>query len=95
MSIRMTSGHARGLGHGRDAVAGLRHDLHVALSLEDHPEARADERLVVDEGDADAHRSPSAARIGSRARTEKPEPSGPASNVPPSIATRSRIPTSP
>ena len=50
------------------------------LGVEDHPEAGADERLVVDEQDADHAR----ASTGSSARSTKPPPSrGPASSVPP------------
>ena len=52
----------------------------------------AHQRLVINDGNPDAHSSP----IGSRARTRKP-PSGrgPASNVPPSKVARSLIPTMP
>ena len=72
MSIRTTSGvsslRAR---HGLGAVACLADDLDPGFCLEDHPEARAHERLVVGEEDAD-HRS---LAYGRRARTAKP-PSG-------------------
>jgi hypothetical protein len=44
---------ALGLGHCVTAVCRLADDLDVLLGLEDHPEARADERLVVDDQDAD------------------------------------------
>src|SRR4051794_18942911 len=71
-------------------VGRLADDLDLGLRVEDHAEAGADERLVVDEEDADHP----PASTGSIARSEKP-PSGrgPASSVPPYSATRSRIPT--
>ncbi len=56
---------ARGL-DGLGPVGGLTDDLHVVLGLEDHPEPRAHEGLVVDDEHAD-HQA--AASIGSRART--------------------------
>jgi hypothetical protein len=52
------------------AVGGLADDLDVRFRVEDHPEAGADERLVVDNEDADlglacfGARRPSAACIG-------------------------------
>ena len=77
------------------AVPGLADDLHVRLGLDQHPEAGAHQRLVVDEEDPDAHAA--TARSGrSTARTSKPPPSrGPASSVPPCSATRSRMPSRP
>ena len=54
-----------GLGDGLVAVARLADDLDVRLGLEDHPEAGADEALVVCEQDADHRAEPS----GSRARS--------------------------
>ena len=78
-------------------VRGLADDLEVLLGVEDHAEARADERLVVGDEDADAHAgSASAAPTGSRARTVKPPPGrGPASSSPPWTRTRSRMPMRP
>ena len=74
------------------AVGRLADDLDLRLGVEDHPEAGADERLVVDEQNADHDR----ASAGSCARSTKPPPSrGPVSSVPPYNATRSRIPTRP
>ena len=88
MSMRTTSGvePARAV-DGLRAVGALAHDLHVLLGVEDHPEAGADQRLVVHEQHADAHAGTScgswsssppgtSGRVGSRARTAKP-PSGP------------------
>ena len=54
------------------AVARLGHDLHVRLGGEHHPEAGAQQHLVVDEHDADRHVScPSAVR---RRATARPVP---------------------
>src|SRR6202042_3352474 len=65
----------------------------VRLGLQHHPQAPADELLVVDDQDAD-HGGPSPS--GSLARTAKPPPgSGPARSSPPNSATRSRMLTSP
>ena len=68
-SIRTTSG-AQLLDEARRlaAVARLAHHLDVRLGFEDHPEAAADERLVVDQQDADVI-APAPAPAGSRART--------------------------
>src|ERR1035441_5254171 len=75
------------------AVPGLAGDAEVRLGLQQHPQALADEDLIIDDQDAD-HGGPSP--IGSRARTAKPPPGcGPASSSPPNIATRSRMPASP
>ena len=61
-SIRITSGSSSAARLERlGAVGGLADDLDVLLGLEDHPEPRADERLVVDDEHAD-HR----ARLGER-----------------------------
>ena len=54
-----------GLGDRLDAVRRLADDLDVLLRLEDHAEARPDERLVVDDQDAEAH----SGATGSRARS--------------------------
>ena len=55
-SIRITSGRSSpGQRHALRAVARLAHDLEVRLRLEHHPEAHAQELLVVDEQDAGAH----------------------------------------
>ena len=63
------------------SVGGLADDLDVVLAFEDHPDAAADERLVVDDEDADHDAAPS---CGSCAATTKP-PFGlrPAVSVPP------------
>src|SRR5918994_2920179 len=75
-----------GLGAGR----GLAAHLDVVGALEQHPEARADERLVVGEQDSDAHAE--ALGVGSRACTRMPPPgAAPAWSVPPTAAARSRI----
>jgi hypothetical protein len=84
---------APGLGQCLAAVAGLAGDGQVGLGFQQHPQALADEVLVIGDQDAD-HGSPSPS--GSRARTANPPPGrGPACSSPPNIATRSRIPASP
>jgi hydrogenase maturation protein HypF len=64
---------ARGLVDRLEPVRRLRHDLDVVLAAEQHPEARADHRLVVDDEDADAHAGPPPS--GSRVLSTKPPPS--------------------
>src|SRR5690606_17756073 len=97
-------------GRERDAlepVARLPHELEVGLRADEHPDARAEERLVVDEGDADllGHRAGSS-RVGaagggplgwygSQAVTTKLSPSGPARSRPPLRLARSLIPAMP
>ena len=83
MSITITSGAAlRGALDRLEAVGGLGDDLDVGLAVEDHAEARAHQRLVVDDQDADRHCRRS--RSVSRASTAKPRPArGPAESVPP------------
>src|SRR5439155_16385216 len=78
----------------RGSVARLADHLEVGLRLEDHAEAGADERLVVDDQDLDGHQAGSS--MGRRACTENP-PAGsrPARSWPPKSATRSRIPMRP
>jgi len=63
------------------AVFGLAHDLDVVFAFEDHADAAANERLVVDDEDADHDVPPS---CGSCAVTKKP-PVGlrPVASVPP------------
>ena len=57
MSIRTTSGcSSRAASTASRAVGRLADDLDVRLRLEDHPEAGAHQRLVVDDQDADGHR---------------------------------------
>jgi hypothetical protein len=53
------------------AVPGLAHHRHVGLRVDHHPQARADERLVVDQEDARHARSSATwpAGAGSLART--------------------------
>ncbi len=81
------------------AVPGLADHLEVVLGLEEHPEAGADEGLVVDDGDADERGhgiSEGMGPVGRTARTRKPPPGrGPATRDPPQVAARSRMPTMP
>ena len=90
MSTR--SGRRRGRVHRVLAVDRLAHDLEVVLGLDEHPQARADEVLVVGDEHADAHAG-TAAR-GSRAWTPKPG-TAPVLRSPPHAARRSAIPRSP
>ena len=79
--------------HRLAAVCGLPDDLDVRGGLQEDPEARADELLVVRDRDAD-HVARS--RFGISAATRKPPArSGPASRRPPCMAARSRIPMMP
>ena len=79
---------------GLAPVGCLGDDLDIGLGVEDEPEAAAHERLVVGEQDAD--HADAGVPSGSRARTVNPSRSArAASSSPPSMATRSRIPTSP
>ena len=56
MSIRQTSGRMlRAKRHRLGAVGGLADHLDVGLRVEDHPQARAHELLVVGDEDAHAH----------------------------------------
>ena len=110
MSISTTSGFSRrAMSTACSAVDRLADDLDVVLGVEDHPEAGADERLVVGDQDADAHAASTGSRgaaaasaasaspcSGSRASTSKPPPGrGPACSSPPITRTRSRMPTRP
>ena len=97
MSMSTTSGsRPGGAVDGLHAVGALADDLDVGLGAEDHPEARADELLVVDQEDLDRHQATAASATGSRARTANPPPgAGPASTLPPYRPTRSRMPTMP
>jgi len=83
-----------GQSHGLVPVRGLADDLDVGLGRQDHAEAGPDQCLIVDDEYPDRHGAVVAS--GSRAATTNP-PSGrgPASSSPPSIVTRSRIPTRP
>src|SRR5205085_6493371 len=106
--------------HGRQRLSAIRRltDHRNACRAQDHPEAAANESLVVGDHHTAwcrriAHRPPVAAASGApagapppgsssweptgkRARTIHPPPLlGPASNVPPYSAIRSRSPTSP
>ncbi len=75
---------------GLRAVGCLADHLDVALRLEDQPQAAADDRLVVDEEDADHDGS------GRLARSAHPPCGcGPASKWPPKTATRSPMPERP
>ena len=65
--MRITSGSSSAAAvEGLGAVGSLADDLDVLLRLEDHPEPRAHERLVVDDEDPDHG---AASSSGSRART--------------------------
>src|SRR5690606_8344426 len=88
-------------------VTRLRGDLEVGLRVDEHADAGAEQRLIVDEHDAD-HASPSAAPgaplsscpvlpvpIGKRARTTKSPPSRSARRTPPTSCARSRMPMMP
>ena len=94
---------AAGQAQRRIPVAGLGHDLDVRLGLEDHPEPRPDQRLIVRDQDAQrpvGHEAdgsePTVRSSGSHARTAYPPPTrGPASSVPPTRDARSRMPTRP
>ncbi len=73
MSIRTTSGRSsRAASTAWSAVLRLADDLDLRLRLEDHLEAGAHERLVVDDQHPDAHVAPPA--TGSRAEILKPPP---------------------
>ena len=76
--------------------SGLASHVDVGCLLDQHAQARADQRLVVGQDDLDRHRAGVGAGSGSRAATRKP-PSGrgPAEKSPPSSAARSRMPVIP
>ena len=77
---------------GRGAVCGLADDFDAVLDLQDHPETRPDEGLVIGERDGDH----SGCVRGRWARTSNPPPTRlPAVKVPPNRAARSRMPTRP
>ena len=57
MSIRTTAGVRRGQRHRFGAVARLSDHQEVICLLEDHPQARAHDALVVDDQDADGAQS--------------------------------------
>ncbi len=64
--------------------------------LDQHAQARTDQRLVVGQDDPDGHRAGAGAGTGSPAATRKPPPGrGPAEKSPPSSAARSRMPVIP
>ena len=86
MSMSTTSGRSSSARSTASAPsARLADDLQVVLGVEDHPEPRAHERLVVGDQDADAHAACTSSRAsGSRARTSNPPSArGPASTSPP------------
>ena len=90
---------ARQADDGVGAIRVLGHDVEPVLGGEDAGDARADDRLVVDEGDAD-HDAASTFRVapsrsGTAARTSHPDAVGPTSIVPPTAAIRSLMPTMP
>src|SRR5690606_9818702 len=91
---------ARSLGDRLHTVRGVADDLDVLLGREQRGEPRAHHRLVVGDENSNGHNAHSSvserAPVGSSARTLKPPSSvGPASSVPPTRTTRSRMPTSP
>ena len=104
MSMRTTSG--RVSAHQRRSPAapslGLAHDLDVVLGVEEHPEAGADQGLVVGEDDPD-HASPlrrpqagGRRATGSQARRKPPPGGDRPRRVPPEReAARSRMPARP
>lgn len=63
-----------------EAVTGLADHGHVALGLDDHAKAGADQRLVVGQEDTDHCGDPVS---GMWARTANPPSQGPASSAPP------------
>src|SRR5262249_4005174 len=81
---------------GLRPVLGLADDLDVVLVAQDGPEPGPDQGVVVDDEHTDVvHYDPSPP-MGISARTRQPVPlTGPASQLPPSAAARSRMPCSP
>ena len=76
----------------RRALGCFADHVHVRRRPQQHRETTAHERLVVDDGDTDHQSAP----YGSVAVTANPPPAlGPAENVPPYAATRSRMPINP
>ena len=89
--VRRTSlGQRDGLG----PVLGLADHLDVGLGLEDRPEPRADQRLVVADEDPDAH-APCLLERDAGSNLVAAVRSRPGAELPPNSATRSRIPISP
>src|SRR6185437_6087082 len=79
-------------GDGGGTVARFADDLDVRLGVEDHLEPGTDQRLVIDDQDADHV----ASLRGSRAETVQPcGERGPRDTSPPKAMTRSRIPSRP
>src|SRR5215470_5685332 len=77
------------------AVFGLADDLQARPGFQDHPEPAADQGLVIAQQHPDGHDGPSGGS-GKATWTAKPPPGrGPASQVPPCSAARSRMPISP
>ena len=75
--VRARPGH---LANRRDPVLGLADHLKVGLSLDEHADTGAHQRLVIGDQDPDRHE-----RAGSQACTENPPPGrGPACRLPPS-----------
>ena len=79
--------------HGLATVAGLAHDLEVLLRLDDHAQALADHRLVVDQEDACASHERGTGIVAST--TKLPSGRREASSWPPSRSARSRMPANP
>jgi hypothetical protein len=87
-------------GHRFAAVGCLGDNFQIGLGVDQHPDARAEKRLVVDEGHPDngggcgilRHASP---RSGSTADTTNSPPLSPAVSCPPASCARSRIPMMP
>src|SRR5207253_11465556 len=93
---------APGCGDGLDPVARLANDAEVRLALQDQAQAAAHQHLVVDEKQADGRRAGVVAHVtsastGTVAWTRQPGPGvrGPAVSEPPTVASRSDIPTRP
>src|SRR6185437_8668886 len=82
----------RGL-HRLDTVRGLADHVDVRFGPQNHPEPCADQAFIVGQQDADHAGAGTSGRL---ARTAKPpDVPGPALNVPPYRAARSRIPRMP
>src|SRR5690625_4132742 len=82
--------------HRLPPVARLGDHLDVLTGTEDHPQARAHQRIVIDHQHPD-HRasSPGVGAPGNTARSTQRPDSGPASSVPPSTRARSASDASP
>lgn len=84
---------AAGKPDGLAAGAGLADDRHVGGGLDEHREGLPDQGLVVGEQYADHATPPLRGRTAATAKP--PSGRGPAERVPPTLRTRSRMPTRP